>query len=123
LSLHHLDLMQFLLPHFLDCWDKHLNFKALYPMKEIYTRNQVVVLREEFDDWAVLYNPDNAEAVGTNPIGVEIWKNLDGKRSVGDIIAGIKQEYNNVSENAETEISEFIQKLVQHGLIGIRSTL
>ena len=92
-------------------------------MKEIYTRNQVVVLREEFDDWAVLYNPDNAEAVGTNPIGVEIWKNLDGKRSVGDIIAEIKQEYNNVSENAEAEISEFIQKLLQHGLIGISSAL
>ena len=92
-------------------------------MKEIYTRNQVVVLREEFDDWAVLYNPDNAEAVGTNPIGVEIWKNLDGKRSVGDIITGIKQEYNNVSENADAEIHDFIQELLQHGLIGISTTL
>ena len=92
-------------------------------MKEIYTRNQVVVLREEFDDWAVLYNPDNAEAVGTNPIGVEIWKNLDGKRSVGDIITGIKQEYNNVSKNADTEIHDFIQELLQHGLIGISTTL
>ena len=92
-------------------------------MNEIYTRNQVVVLREEFDDWAVLYNPDNAQAVGTNPIGVEIWKNLDGKRSVEDIVAGIKKEYNNVSENVDTDIQTFIQKLLEHGLIGISSTL
>ena len=92
-------------------------------MNEIYTRNQVVVLREEFDDWAVLYNPDNAQAVGTNPIGVEIWKNLDGKRSVEDIIAGIQKEYNNVSENVDTDIQTFIQKLLEHGLIGISSTL
>jgi SynChlorMet cassette protein ScmD len=92
-------------------------------MNEIYTRNQVVVLREEFDDWAVLYNPDNAEAVGTNPIGVEIWKNLDGKRSVDDIVAGIQKEYNNISENVDTDIQAFIQKLLEHGLIGISSTL
>ncbi|NWJ52267.1 MAG: PqqD family peptide modification chaperone [Bacteroidetes bacterium] len=92
-------------------------------MERIYTRNQVVVLREEFDDWAVLYNPDNAEAVGTNPIGVEIWKNLDGKKNLGEIVAGIKQEYNNVSENVDAEVLEFIQKLLQRGLIGISSTL
>jgi SynChlorMet cassette protein ScmD len=92
-------------------------------MNVIYTKNQVVVLREEFDDWAVLYNPDNAEAVGTNPIGVEIWENLDGKRSVEDIILGIQKEYKNVSKNADTDIHAFIQKLLQHGLIGISSTL
>jgi len=26
--------------------------------------NPFVVLREEFDDWAILFNPDNARAVG-----------------------------------------------------------
>ena len=92
-------------------------------MEEIYTRNPVVVLREEFDDWAILYNPDNAEAVGTNPLGVDVWKKLDGKKSVGEIVAGIKQEYTNVPENAEAEILEFIQKLLQRGLIGISTTL
>jgi SynChlorMet cassette protein ScmD len=92
-------------------------------MKEIYTRNPVVVLREEFDDWAILYNPDNAEAIGTNPLGVDIWKRLDSQKSVGEIVAGIKQEYTNVPENAEAEILEFIQKLLQRGLIGISTTL
>lgn len=92
-------------------------------MKEIYTRNPVVVLREEFDEWAILYNPDNAEAVGTNPLAVDVWKKLDGKKSVGEIVARIKQEYNNVPENAETEIMEFIQNLLQHGLIGISTTI
>lgn len=92
-------------------------------MNEIYTRNPVVVLREEFDDWAVLYNPDNADAVGANPIGVDIWKRLDGTKSVGEIVTEIKQEYRNVSESADAEISDFIEKLVKRGLIGISSTL
>ncbi|RPJ51839.1 MAG: SynChlorMet cassette protein ScmD, partial [Acidobacteria bacterium] len=40
--------------------------------------NPTVVLREEFDDWAVLFNPDTAAAVGTNPVGVAVWKRMDG---------------------------------------------
>lgn len=92
-------------------------------MNEIYTRNPVVVLREEFDDWAVLYNPDNAEAVGANPIGVDIWKSLDGTKSIDEIILKVKQDYHNVSENAESEIFAFIEKLAQRGLIGISTTL
>jgi SynChlorMet cassette protein ScmD len=92
-------------------------------MNEIYTRNQVVVLREEFDDWAVLYNPDNADAVGANPIGVEIWKSLDGTKSVAEIISKIRQDYQNVSDHVESDILAFIEKLLERGLIGISSTL
>lgn len=70
-------------------------------MNEIYTRNPVVVLREEFDDWAVLYNPDNAEALGTNPMGVEVWKKIDGKSSVEQINTGIRNNFTNVTEQVE----------------------
>lgn len=36
--------------------------------------NPIVVLREEFDDWAILFNPDTDAAVGINPVGVGAWK-------------------------------------------------
>lgn len=92
-------------------------------MSQIYTRNPVVVLREEFDDWAILFNPDNAEAVGANPMGVDIWKKIDGKASVADILDSIRKEYNNVSATAGTEVEEFIQQLLQRGLIGVSTAL
>ena len=41
-----------------------------------------VLLREEFDDWAVLFNPDAAfgfGGFGLNPTGVSVWKLLDGE--------------------------------------------
>lgn len=44
--------------------------------------NPIVVLRKEFDDWAVLFNPDTAEAVGVNPVGVAIWEKLNGKNTI-----------------------------------------
>ena len=41
--------------------------------------NPVAVLREEFEDAAVLFDPDTGEGYGLNPVGVFIWKLLDGK--------------------------------------------
>jgi SynChlorMet cassette protein ScmD len=80
--------------------------------------NPVVVLREEFDDWAVLFNPDTARAVGLNPIGVELWKHLDGKHSAQDLLALVQQNYSGVPANALEDIQQFTQALAQGGFVG-----
>ena len=53
--------------------------------------NPVVVLREEFDDWAILFNPDTAEATAINPTGVLVWKHMDGRRGLGEIVAAVER--------------------------------
>jgi SynChlorMet cassette protein ScmD len=80
--------------------------------------NPVVVLREEFDDWAVLFNPDTAKAFGINPIGVEIWKLMDGKHSVAAITEGIKAHFDDVSGTVTDEIKSFIGDLSTNGFLG-----
>jgi len=80
--------------------------------------NPIVVLREEFDDWAVLFNPDTADAVGTNPVGVAVWKLMDGKRSLEDIVAEIKTGFEDAPDAAIKEIVAFVDKLAEHGLVG-----
>jgi SynChlorMet cassette protein ScmD len=81
-------------------------------------RNPVAVLREEFDDWAVLFNPDTAQAMGINPVGVTVWKLIDGKRSVEDVVSEIKTQYDDVPESAHEEVKAFIQNLTEGGFIG-----
>jgi SynChlorMet cassette protein ScmD len=80
--------------------------------------NPVVVLREEFDDWAVLFNPDTADAVGTNPVGVAVWKRLDGKRSLGEIVSEINHRFEDVPGTALEEIAAFVDKLSEAGFVG-----
>ena len=46
--------------------------------------NPLIVLREEFEDSAILYNPDSGSTFGLNPLGVFIWKRLDGHHSEED---------------------------------------
>ena len=80
--------------------------------------NPVVVLREEFDDWAVIFNPDTAEAAGINPVGVAAWKLIDGRRSVEEIAAGVGEEFDDVPEGAPAEIAAFVEKLAAQGFVG-----
>ena len=80
--------------------------------------NPVVVLRKEFDDWAVLFNPDTAEAVGINPVGVKIWELLTADSSLLDIIENIKENFADVPGSAADEIQAFINDLTERGFIG-----
>jgi SynChlorMet cassette protein ScmD len=75
----------------------------------------VVVLREEFDEWAVLYNPDTAGTAAINPVGVAIWKLLDGKRSLEDIVAAIKDQFEDAPESITEDVSSFIRGLQEKG--------
>jgi SynChlorMet cassette protein ScmD len=80
--------------------------------------NPLIVLREEFDDWAILFDPDTGDAFGLNPIGVRIWKRLDGTHSVADILQDLQEGYEDVPDEAESDLQEFIEDLVQRGLVG-----
>ena len=82
-------------------------------------RNPAAVLREEFDDWAVLFNPDTAQAVGLNPVGVAVWKLLDGKRNVEDVLEEIHSTYRSVPENAREDMLQFIDDLKEGGFVGV----
>jgi SynChlorMet cassette protein ScmD len=80
--------------------------------------NPVVVLREEFDDWAVLFNPDTAEALGINPVGVIAWKVMDGQHTLAEIVAEIRERCSDVPDNVADEIAAFAKNLAEHGFVG-----
>ena len=80
--------------------------------------NPVIVLREEFDDWAVVFNPDTAEAAGINPVGVAAWKMMDGSRTVEEIVAAIREQFDDVPETALEEIASFVENLAEKGFVG-----
>ena len=80
--------------------------------------NPTLVLREEFDDWAVLFDPDTGDGFGLNPISVFIWKRLDGKHTIQDILKDLRENCEDAPENAEQEVNDFIQELIEKGYAG-----
>jgi SynChlorMet cassette protein ScmD len=84
--------------------------------------NPLVVLREEFDDWAVLFDPDSGNAFGLSPTGVYLWKHLDGKHTMDALLDGVRVHADDVPENASDHIEAFVDELVREGLAGLDST-
>lgn len=80
--------------------------------------NPLIVLREEFDDWAILFDPDSGHAFGLNPVSVFIWQRLDGNHTVADILAEMQDQFQDVPSEAEAHIQEFIEDLKSKGLAG-----
>ena len=80
--------------------------------------NPEVILREEFDDWAILFDPDSGEGFGLNPVSVFIFKRLDGKHSISNITSELRTECKDAPEDAEEHIKEFVQELIDNGLAG-----
>lgn len=80
--------------------------------------NPQIILREEFDDWAVLFDPDTAQGFALNPVGVLIWKRLDGKHGLGDIVRSVRERCEDVPEDVEEHCREFVAGLVKQGLAG-----
>ncbi len=87
-------------------------------LKDKPIANPIAVLREEFDDWAVLFNPDTARALGINPVGVAVWKGMDGKSSLEEIVSGIKDGFEGVPEKALEEVITFVSTLAEEGFVG-----
>lgn len=80
--------------------------------------NSLTVLREEFDDWAVLFDPDSGNAFGLNPVGVFIWKRLDGHHTIQDILKELHENCEDVPDEAEEHLRSLVQGLVERGLAG-----
>ena len=80
--------------------------------------NPNAILREEFDDWAILLDPDSGDGFGLNPTSVFIFKLIDGKNSIPEIISKVRAECEDVPDDAETHVHDFLKDLESKGFIG-----
>lgn len=79
--------------------------------------NPDAVLREEFDDWAVLFEPRTGEAVGVGPVGVAIWKRLDGQRTLAQVAAEIEALCEDAPDTVLEDTIAFVDDLERHLLV------
>ena len=80
-------------------------------------RNPDIVFRKEFDDWGVLFDPETGNAVALDPVAVFYWKHLDGLNDNEKLIKMLKQECEDVPEEATEHLDKFITQLEDSGFI------
>ena len=77
--------------------------------------NPVVVLREEADQWAILFNPDTGDAAGINPVGLAIWKLLDGTLDVAAAHLAVRKQFADAPEASADQVRSFLAELQAMG--------
>jgi SynChlorMet cassette protein ScmD len=80
--------------------------------------NPLVMLREEFDNRAILFDPETGNTFGVNPIGVLVWKHLDGLHSIDEIAEIVLEKAEAVPPNVTSHIENFLKAAVDLGLAG-----
>lgn len=87
-------------------------------MAQIPFVNPEIVYREDFDDWAVLFDPDNAETYGLDETSSFIWKQINGKNSIEDIVRLLPEEFEDIPDNVTELVEKFIDDMEKNGLVG-----
>ena len=87
-------------------------------MIEYPIANPEIVFREELDE-AILFNPNTGEIKLLNETGAFIYKLLDAKHSVEQIVDKLAKSFEIESrEDALAEVREFIDSLQEKNLVG-----
>ncbi len=86
-------------------------------MKKWYIGTNIV-LREEADDWGVLFDPDTGNSVALNPVAISMFKAMRKGQDIDSVISVIHEEYEEVPETLDQDIVDLIETLAQGGFIG-----
>ena len=78
-------------------------------------------LREDFEDWTILFHPLTGEVVGLDPVGVLAWKLIDGRRSAEDIAAALQARFEDAPPTVREDTLEFLQSLYRRLLVTIET--
>lgn len=75
------------------------------------------VLREEDGGEALLFDADTGAVWVANRTAVAVWKLVDGRRSVGDLLAELRRTYAGFDAAAEAEVTGLLGGLVEAGAL------
>jgi hypothetical protein len=68
-------------------------------------------------DEAIVVNFRNSFFYNLNPVGTFIWERCDGQHTLRQIAADLSEEYDVSPEEAARDCQEFIDSLVEQGLL------
>jgi hypothetical protein len=73
--------------------------------------NPNLVLREEGDEGALLYDPDTGAVRVLNVTAVAIWKLLEAERTVPEVILALREQFEGLDTEGEDQVLQMVCQL------------
>jgi hypothetical protein len=94
--------------------------KILDPERSHLIRNPDVLLKEEDEDGALVFNPDTDKILVLNPTGLFIWNRCDGNIRLEDLVTSVRRSFSSVpEEQVGGDVRGFVEKMIAEGFIGV----
>lgn len=78
------------------------------------------VLFQELQGETVLLNLTTGVYLGLNPIGTRIWRLMESKQSLREVLDAMLQEYDVPEEQLTGDVVSLVDKMRAHGLVEVR---
>ncbi len=88
----------------------------MLPLDTIILKNGRVPWRI-IEGEAILVKVDSGEVIHLNEVAAEIWRIIDGKRKISEIVDHIQKDFDVDREEAEKDTLEFIKSLSDINLV------
>lgn len=75
---------------------------------------------EEIDDELLLYHPAKTKAVYLNETAALVWQLCDSKRSVGEIVSLLEENYPE-SDTIQSDVEATLKQLSDNGAVEIKN--
>ena len=80
--------------------------------------NPFAVMAEQFDGTGLVFNPESNGAVALNKTGVYLWSRLKDGATEAELIAGLLEKYEGVTEEKATaDVKAFLEELRSRSLL------
>lgn len=83
--------------------------------------NPCMVLREEADRCALLFDPDSGRVYLLNETAVAIWKQLDGQRTLHEVVVALDELFDGPATAVASQVVDLARLLMTIGAVGIAS--
>lgn len=83
----------------------------------VFARNEQVVSRKIVDELILVPMRKDVADMETlytlNEVGARVYELIDGKRPLGEIVSAIHEEFDVTEQQAESDVREFIEQLLE----------
>ena len=85
-------------------------------LEAVLSKNPDAAFRT-YDGLATVVLPGRAEVDVLNAVGSVIWQQIDGQRTLAQILQAVMDEFDIGPDEARQDLLEFVDELRQHGMV------
>lgn len=80
------------------------------------------VIEAAFEDSVILLHLEQSMYYGGDQVAADIWRRIDGVRTIDAIVAELGEEYDASTEEIQADLCVFARHLIEQGLLVVSSS-